>query len=576
MIQHQSPISGIDSYQGKYIATAGYDNRVILWDQKTKISLARGYHDHLANSCKFSNCGTLLVSAGSDHLARLWEVPSMKLLAVFYDHKDDVEKIVISSDGKHVATASRDNIVRLFASDGRLIRRYIGHEMDVISVAFSEDGKELISCGDDGTIRIWDIETGIEKNKLEFGDIETDTICIKDGVIYAGNDEGAISVIRNQEVAFNISVHKAGIKNITYDEQSDMVLSCSYDYNVMLWRPDKKEGLVLIEKIECPLEVWLRSSVIVNATTLAFGTFGSTYCNYYRDTKTWDLSAVKPTFGVNAVSAFNNQIVTIGDEGAIYLDGKKKVELGSLCNFLLPFDTFVLTGGQAGVIFNALTGEAIYKHHSPLNCGTSFQKEGREMAVIGTYTGEGIVLEIRNGVVLFVEEIKLHSNAIKGLASNDKTLFSVCATSACAFFDLVDFSVISRNLDAHDKIANGASVSRNGTFVSVSRDLKLRIWNTETFTSEVIETPHDHSLKCVAVGGKNDNLVGIGSYHGNTSIYNLKTKKWVWLKRFSTSGISSVYYDRGKEMFLFSSYDGKVYKLATKEFESPVMTLASL
>ena len=32
MIEHRSPISGIDATGGRYVATAGYDNQLILWD----------------------------------------------------------------------------------------------------------------------------------------------------------------------------------------------------------------------------------------------------------------------------------------------------------------------------------------------------------------------------------------------------------------------------------------------------------------------------------------------------------------------------------------------------------------
>ena len=53
MIEHTAPISGVDAY-GTMVATAGYDNRVILWDSITRTALAEGRHDHLANQCRFS------------------------------------------------------------------------------------------------------------------------------------------------------------------------------------------------------------------------------------------------------------------------------------------------------------------------------------------------------------------------------------------------------------------------------------------------------------------------------------------------------------------------------------------
>src|SRR5262245_43173870 len=119
MIHHVSPISGVDALGDAYVATAGYDNQVILWDVRSKTAVARGCHDHLANQCRFSACGRFLASASSDTTARLWAMPSMRLLAVMGDHEDDVEMAVPCPDSRRVATASRDHRVRVFDFAGR-------------------------------------------------------------------------------------------------------------------------------------------------------------------------------------------------------------------------------------------------------------------------------------------------------------------------------------------------------------------------------------------------------------------------------------------------------------------------
>ena len=59
-MNHSGPISCVASH-GAYVATAGYDNRVILWDAATNKALAQGIHDHLVNHCSFSSDGLWLV-----------------------------------------------------------------------------------------------------------------------------------------------------------------------------------------------------------------------------------------------------------------------------------------------------------------------------------------------------------------------------------------------------------------------------------------------------------------------------------------------------------------------------------
>lgn len=79
MIKHTSPISGIDAH-GSLVVTAGYDNRVILWNASTRTAITEARHDHLANQCRFSTSGNIVVTSSSDYSARLWSVPDLRLI----------------------------------------------------------------------------------------------------------------------------------------------------------------------------------------------------------------------------------------------------------------------------------------------------------------------------------------------------------------------------------------------------------------------------------------------------------------------------------------------------------------
>ena len=70
-MRHLGPIAGIASHEA-LIATAGYDNRLILWDARTRQAMAMAHHDHPVNQSAFSHDGRWLVSASSDYSARVW------------------------------------------------------------------------------------------------------------------------------------------------------------------------------------------------------------------------------------------------------------------------------------------------------------------------------------------------------------------------------------------------------------------------------------------------------------------------------------------------------------------------
>ncbi|RZK66618.1 MAG: hypothetical protein EOO85_26590, partial [Pedobacter sp.] len=150
MLKHDSPISGIASFGNKYIATAGYDNKIILWDAASGLPLARSWHDHLANQLVFSACGKYLLTSSSDYSARVWALPNLRLIRLFDKHLDDVEGVAFHPTKELVATSCRDSLIRVFDFSGNVLELE-GHKADSISVAWDEDGNGLISSSDDGT-----------------------------------------------------------------------------------------------------------------------------------------------------------------------------------------------------------------------------------------------------------------------------------------------------------------------------------------------------------------------------------------------------------------------------------------
>lgn len=562
MIEHRSPISGIATHGGRLVLTAGYDNQVILWDADGGSSLARGCHDHLANQCSFSPDGRLAASSSSDYSARLWSIPDMRLVAVLRDHRDDVEGIAFHPDRPLVATSSRDGAVRVFGFDGSLLQTMEGHLADVISVSWVDSGSHLISSSDDGTLRRWDAETGALLQTVEFDGVETDTVALMSGgVVVAGNDNGELVIVDGDSRTVH-AAHDAGVKKVVYDDSTGQLASLSYDRCVKFWRWSSESGLQLQSTATLPAAVWPRSCAFLDKERVAFVTFGSRYAVYHIATNSWDLDGVADTGGINAVCIHDGATFTVGDAGVVIRDGKPACRLGSLCNFIIPFGERIVAGGQMGRVFNALTGEIYHQHQSPLNCAAVAQDENGPCLVVGSYTGEGIVMTEDAGTLRASKTVQLHDNAVKGLAASGPELFSVCATAAVALHDVRTGERLFEQANGHSKIANGCAILPDGRYVSVSRDLKLRIWTGGQ--AAVFETPHRNSIKCCAVSDDGTHI-GTADYGGTIAVFDVAEGRYVFRVRPTAAGISSIIADPGGG-FLASSYDGSLYRVDFADF----------
>lgn len=567
MIAHRSPISGVACAPG-LVATAGYDNQVILWqDARPPRALHRVQHDHLANQCSFSPDSSLLVTSSSDYSARIWSVPDLRLVAVLGPHDDDVEMSVFSPDGGRVATASRDHRVRVFDTTGQLLTTCSGHTADVISVEWSEDGDALVSSSDDGTIKRWSLPDGNLIDEIDLHGVETDTVVLlPDGSVIAGNDDGALIMVGTDGTQHKVTAHRAGIKRLVLSQDRDLLVSLSYDRSAKVWKLADGD-LTLHLETNFPDDVWARSAAFADAGRLIFGTFGATYRSFDLDTGTWG-EAAPPTAGLNAVSSDprGSGLLAIGDAGICQARADADAapaevsRPGTLCNFLTPLEDVVLTGGQLGIAYEALSGRALYQHRSPLNCGAVHRGSGTPArAVIGTYTGEGLVLELDGEQARLVAELRLFDNAVKGVAINGDILFAVCADTSVTWWDLRDLKPLRTVRAAHDRIVNDCAALPDGAFASVGRDLTLRIWHPDE-SCETHSTPHRNSIKSVAASPDGES-VATGGYHGTIAVYSRQRDAWE-TSRPTTSGISNITWHPQRKAFVASSYDGQLYEVA--------------
>ena len=76
-------------------------------------------------------------------------------------HADCIYAVEFAPDGKSIATASYDKLIKLWdVGSGKEIRTLKDHIDAVYALAFTPDGKRLVSASADRGVKVWDVASG--------------------------------------------------------------------------------------------------------------------------------------------------------------------------------------------------------------------------------------------------------------------------------------------------------------------------------------------------------------------------------------------------------------------------------
>jgi WD40 repeat protein/serine/threonine protein kinase len=148
-----------------WIASAGSDKRLALWDWRTgeklgswptEIVIANG----LTYATAFSPDGQRLASPGEDGEVIVRDTATGKVLFVLPRHEEMAKCVSFSPEGLWMATGSSGGVLRLWeATTGRPIAQLGQPGPPISNVAFSRDGKRLIAAYVHGFVGVWDTQT---------------------------------------------------------------------------------------------------------------------------------------------------------------------------------------------------------------------------------------------------------------------------------------------------------------------------------------------------------------------------------------------------------------------------------
>ena len=211
---------------GQMLAALSDDNTIIIWQQKNGewIYNSTKKGKNLNNLHFLQNGQSLLATSRGDIYydeIRIWSLLNNKLPTVInaseakiYSYLDYKNQVSISFNNQIIATASRDNNVKLWHTNGKLVTELKGHPTEVTTVTFSPDGQFLASADKKGTIKLWHWDDNAWKEKT-----------------------------------LPPSPHTKRITNLVFSPNSKMLLSTSNDGKITLWQQQVEQSTWLLRDL---------------------------------------------------------------------------------------------------------------------------------------------------------------------------------------------------------------------------------------------------------------------------------------------------------------------------------------